>query len=94
MRYTPLQKWNRRETKIGDSGYVWVYVPEHPKAFCGGWYYEHRLWAEKKLGRILPSWVTVHHINDDKTDNTDLNLFICTRLEHDYADARLTLKAA
>lgn len=93
MRYTPLQKWQRRERKEYNS-YIVVYVPEHPKAFCGGFYYEHRLVAERKLGRVLPSWVTVHHISGDKRDNSDLNLFICTRKEHDYADARLTLNAA
>lgn len=94
MRYTPLQKWNKRKLKVNENGYVLVYVPEHPKAFCGGWYYEHRLCAEKKMGQILPSWVTVHHINGDRRDNRPLNLFICSREEHNYADARLTLKAA
>lgn len=94
MRYTPIQKWHRRERKQNDHGYMLVWVPEHPKSFLGGWYYEHRLCAERHLGQILPSWVTVHHINGDKTDNSQENLFFCTRKEHDYADARLTLKIA
>lgn len=93
MRYVPLTKWHRREKRI-ENGYVLVYVPEHPKAFHGGWYYEHRLWAERRMGQVIPSWVTVHHISGNKTDNTEDNLFICTRKEHDRADARLTLKAA
>lgn len=94
MRYTPIQKWQRREKKLNDHGYILVHVPEHPKSFCGGWYYEHRLCAERRMGQVLPSWVTVHHISGDKSDNSDYNLFICTRKEHDYADARLTLKVA
>lgn len=90
MRYTPLQKWSRRETRMNPNGYVLVFAPEHPKSFGGGWYYEHRLVAEKKIGRILKSWETVHHISGNKTDNTWDNLFICTRKEHDRAE-RLTV---
>lgn len=85
MRYTPLQKWYKREKKVNENGYVLVWVPEHPKAFKGGWYYEHRLCAERRMGQILPSWVTVHHISGDKTDNSWFNLFVCTRQEHDLA---------
>jgi len=94
VRYVPLTKWHRRDRKVNENGYVLVYVPEHPKSFCGGWYYEHRLFAERKLGQVLPSWITVHHISGDKTDNSEANLFFCSRAEHDRADARLTLKVA
>lgn len=93
MKYVPLTKWYKRERKVNSNGYVLVRVPEHPKAFGGGWYYEHRLCAERDLGRILPSWITVHHISGDKADNNPHNLFVCTRDEHDLAD-RLTLQAA
>lgn len=86
MRYTPLQKWYKREKKIYNK-YVLVWVPEHPKSFGGGWYYEHRLVAEKKMGRVLANWETVHHISGDKTDNSQFNLFVCTRKEHDLVDA-------
>lgn len=84
-RYTPLERWSKRERCLSENGYVLVKVPEHPKAFGGGWYYEHRLVAERELGRVLPSWVTVHHISEIKTDNSWLNLFPCTRLEHNFA---------
>lgn len=92
MKYTPIQKWYKRETKLNDHGYVLVYVPEHPKSFGGGWYYEHRLAAERQVGRVLEKWETVHHISGVKTDNSTYNLFVCTRKEHDLAD-RLTLNA-
>jgi hypothetical protein len=85
VRYTPLQKWSRRERKLNPNGYVLVWAPEHPKSFDGGWYYEHRLVAERYYNRILPSWVTVHHINENKQDNFHENLIACTRLEHDRA---------
>lgn len=93
MRYIPLQKWHRREKCRNPNGYILVWVPEHPKAFNGGWYYEHRLAAEQSVGRILKTWETVHHISGDKTDNSWWNLFICSRKEHDLAD-RLTPRAA
>lgn len=91
MKYVPLTKWYKREIKINGNGYVLVKVPEHPKAFGGGWYYEHRLCAERDAGKVLPTWVTVHHIDGNKTNNHPDNLFVCTRAEHDLVD-RLTLQ--
>lgn len=85
VRYTPLQTWSKRDRDYMRTPYVLVWVPEHPKAFDGGWYYEHRLIAEREHNRILPSWVTVHHINENKQDNSLKNLFVCTRAEHDRA---------
>lgn len=89
MRYTPIQKWHDRERSVNQNGYTLVMVPEHPKSFGGGWYYEHRLMAERRVGRVLQTWETVHHINGDKTYNDWCNLFVCTRTEHDYAESRL-----
>lgn len=83
--YPPISKWDNRARDINPNGYVLVWVPEHPKSFCGGWYYEHRLVVERQLKRVLETWETVHHINEVKTDNFEDNLFCCTRQEHDYA---------
>lgn len=83
--YRPLKKWYKRETTINENGYTLVKVPEHPKAFNGGWYYEHRLIAERHYGRVLESWETVHHISENKSDQSWDNLFVCTRKEHDKA---------
>jgi hypothetical protein len=81
--YHPVQSWGKRSRKIYD-GYVLIQISNHPKSF-GGWYYEHRLILEKHLDRILEDWETVHHINEDKKDNRLINLFLCTRAQHNKA---------
>lgn len=66
---------------VDDKGYVRILMPEHP-ANIYGYTYEHRLVMEMKLGRLLRSWETVHHINEIKTDNREENLFLTTVQEH------------
>lgn len=90
--YKPIESWKKRDSYVDDNGYVRVKVPEHPRAFRGGWVYEHRLITERELGRLLEPYETVHHINEIKQDNSILNLFPCLRTEHDRA--HLTLTAA
>ena len=82
--YQPIRVWTKRDRRISREGYVLIRVPEHPKAFRG-WYYEHRLMIEKQLNRMIDDWETIHHINHDKQDNRLINLFLCSRLEHNKA---------
>lgn len=59
-----------------------MYVPEHPKSFSGGFYYEHRIAVEAKVGRVLKTREVVHH-KDRNKDNNDLdNLQVTTPEEH------------
>jgi len=74
-----------RDKKISPEGYILVYLPEHPKSFNDGWYYEHRVILEQYYNRALQDWETVHHINGDKTCNHIDNLFLCTRNQHSKA---------
>ena len=66
---------------VDDKGYVRILMPEHPANICG-YVYEHRLVTEMKVGRLLQSWETVHHVNEIKTDNREENLFLTTIQEH------------
>ena len=70
---------------MSNKGYWLVFVPQHPKSFAGGYYYEHRLIVERRVGRVLKSWESVHHLNEIKEDNSEDNLFLCSRDEHDNA---------
>jgi hypothetical protein len=51
--------------------------------------YEHKLKAERALGRALGPDETVHHIDGDKTNNANSNLLICSRAYHVALHARL-----
>lgn len=60
-----------------------VFAPDHPKAIKG-WYYLHRLLAEKAMGRILESYEEVHHILGKSCNHPDA-LFVVYRHEHEKA---------
>lgn len=67
-------QWKNGKTKHS-LGYVLVTID-------GEQILEHRVVAEKSLGRKLRPDEIVHHINKNKTDNTPSNLMVMTRAEH------------
>lgn len=75
-------RWKGGYSKT-DSGYILVYLPEHPFKNYAGYVREHRIIAEKCLGRYLTKKETIHHINEIIDDNRPENLYLfSTREKH------------
>jgi hypothetical protein len=68
--------WKGGKVKRTD-GYVFLWMPSHPKATSTGYVLEHRVIAEKAFGKPLPDKAIVHHANGDGYDNRRSNLVIC-----------------
>ena len=64
--------WKTGKSKNG-LGYVMVSLGARNKKI-----YEHRLIAQKVLGRRLEKNECVHHINGNRSDNRNRNLLVCT----------------
>jgi hypothetical protein len=75
MRGDKAYAW--RGGRIGNgTGYMNLYLPDHPRA-VDGYVLEHRVIAEKVLGKQLSLTAVIHHINEKRSDNSNNNLMIC-----------------
>lgn len=67
-------RWNGGKYYM--QGYIYLLKRDHPYANSRGYIPEHRLVAEKFLGRLLTKKEKVHHINKIITDNRVENLYL------------------
>lgn len=65
--------WKGGKTR-DKSGYILVYMPDHPQSNSNGYIREHRLVMERVLGRPLLPTEVVHHKDDDPSNNSPDNL--------------------
>jgi len=70
-------------------GYVFVTIP-HKTTQEKRYMQEHRLIAERVLGRPLKTDEVVHHVNGDKSDNRNENLLICTKSYHAWLHRKMS----
>lgn len=73
---------------VTGNGYVREYCPDHPGADPDGYVLQHRVVAERMLGRYLQKEEHVHHIDRNKKNNHPSNLQVLSSLEHVRLHAR------
>jgi len=64
--------------RFDHSGYVVVKV----LAGKGAWKLEHVIVMERLLGRRLRPSEVIHHVNGDRADNAEANLYLCRDRSH------------
>ena len=63
-------------------GYIYIHLPDHPHATTNGWVAEHIVVACNSIGRLLLPNETVHHKDENKSNNDPCNLEVVTRSFH------------
>jgi len=70
-------EYHEGKKHISSHGYVKVYIGrKHPLSDSKGFAYEHRLVAIKILGRSMVDGEIIHHIDGDRTNNSEDNIKI------------------
>lgn len=78
------RRTERRKKRPGDlvphaSGYVNIYMPDHPRRSKSNYVLHHIVVMEQTIGRYLVFGETVHHKNGVRSDNRPSNLELWAR---------------
>lgn len=71
---------NLGSTYISSDGYPMIWVGRHN--YSHGYMPLHRFLVCEREGRILEKEEKVHHVNGDKLDYNDSNLYLCESMSH------------
>lgn len=75
------------------NGYLMEHAPDHPNADAHGYVLQHRLVAERALGKVLRRSAKVHHVDNDRDNNAHCNLVICeSQAYHNLLHARARIQ--
>ncbi len=78
---------------IASNGYILIRVgTDHHLSDVRGYAYEHRLFAEEKIGRRLRPREQVHHIDGNRGNNALENIEVMETLAHHLVNHRKTGK--
>lgn len=81
---------SKKEKIFSSHGYIKIKKPEHPRADPNGYVYEHILIMERLLNRAILITESIHHINEEKGDNSPGNLMLFkTNVMHLHYHMRL-----
>lgn len=64
------------------NGYIYAYAPDHPFSDNRGYYPEHILVMEKKIGRYISDDEVVHHLDLNRANNRISNLLLLSYGQH------------
>jgi hypothetical protein len=59
------------------ASYKRVKAEGHPRAYSSGYFREHILVAERIIGHLLPPGAVVHHVDENRRNNSPSSLVIC-----------------
>lgn len=80
--------------KLKAHGYVYVYVPGHPRANRSGYVAEHIVVMEREIGRSISESEQIHHVDRDRSNNDPRNLVLCAGAAEHGAAAEIDRRAA
>lgn len=73
---------NYKGGRMVNRGYIFLLIPNHPRANSLGYVAEHLIKWEEYHNSKLPEGYVVHHINGVKDDNRPKNLLAMSRRGH------------
>ena len=68
--------------RISSHGYTYIKKPEHPYSNSLGNIAEHRLIYEESRNCCLLSWIDIHHLDGNKSNNVWYNLLPIDHIQH------------